>query len=197
MSTTCLLPAAGASSRMRGGDKLLEDVHGAPCLAVMAQRALAAGMEVIVTLPSADHPRAQALTDLPVTMLVIPDATARGMSASLAEGTRAISHDAEALMVLPADMPNITADDMTRMLDRFQRDRPKLLRARAPSGQHGHPILFSAELRDEFAHLSGDTGAQSIVRKHQADIAFIDFEDERVTLDLDTPEDWAAWRASL
>ena len=74
MQIACLLPAAGASSRMRGGDKLLEDVNGKPCLATLAGRALDAGMEVIVTLPSADHPRAEAIKDLCVQKVIVPNA---------------------------------------------------------------------------------------------------------------------------
>ena len=64
MTIPILLLAAGSASRMRGGDKLLEDVHGAPCLQVMAKRALATGQPVLVTLPSSDHPRAACVTGL-------------------------------------------------------------------------------------------------------------------------------------
>lgn len=196
MSITCLLPAAGASSRMRGGDKLLEDVGGKPCLVAMAERALAAGLDVIVTLPSTDHPRAIALGDLPLCKITVPDA-ALGMSASLKAGARAIKTDANGMMILPPDMPNITSTDMKAMAERFAEISPTLLRARAPSGKQGHPIIFAKKLLSEFADLKGDTGAQPIVRKYKSEIAFLDFNDESPLLDLDTPEEWAAWRASL
>ncbi len=69
MIPICLLPAAGASSRMRGGDKLLEPVDGLPCLATMAKRAISAGFEVLVSLSSEDHPRAHVVSYLDVANL--------------------------------------------------------------------------------------------------------------------------------
>lgn len=197
MVITCLLPAAGASSRMRGGDKLLEDVDGTACLATLAERALQAGLEVIVTLPSADHPRAAAIAALPVTTIIVKDAATLGMSASLKQGAQAMDTSSQGLMILPADMPAITSLDMKRMTEQFEQLNPLILRARAKSGQLGHPIIFSAKLRHDFAALTGDKGAQTIVKKYKNDMAFLDFEDERPTLDLDTPEAWAVWRRSL
>ncbi|MGB7317937.1 MAG: nucleotidyltransferase family protein [Planktotalea sp.] len=196
MTITCLIPAAGASSRMRGADKLMQDVEGEPCVVALAKRALAAGLNVIVTLPSADHPRALALSGLPLLKLAVPDA-GEGMSASLRAGARAMPDAATGLMILPADMPAITSADISKMRDVFTQTLPLILKARAASGKSGHPVIFAAKLRSDFEHLSGDAGAQSIVQRHKDRIAFVDFSDERPLSDLDTPEDWAAWRASL
>ena len=69
-----LIPAAGFGTRMRGADKLLQDVGGLPLIRRQAQRALAAGDHVVVTLPSTDSPRAQALSGLPIRMVEVPDA---------------------------------------------------------------------------------------------------------------------------
>ncbi|WP_412506377.1 NTP transferase domain-containing protein, partial [Roseovarius sp. SYSU LYC5161] len=46
-----LLPAAGASARMEGPDKLLEPVDGMPLLRRQVLMALATGAPVLVTLP--------------------------------------------------------------------------------------------------------------------------------------------------
>ena len=196
MSIACLLPAAGASSRMRGGDKLLEEVDGKPCLETMAERALAAGLQVIATLPSLDHPRADAIKHLPLRIVFVPDA-ALGMSRSLVAGVQAMPPDTQGLMILPPDMPEITRNDIAEMVQRFEAEKPLILRARTASGKLGHPIIFSKKLTGEFAALSGDKGAQSIVRRHKEFAEFVDFDDERPLLDLDTPEAWADWRASL
>jgi len=55
MTMQILILAAGASSRMRGTDKLLEQVGGQPLIAHVAAVALATGCPVSVTM-AADRP---------------------------------------------------------------------------------------------------------------------------------------------
>jgi|TARA_B110000908_G_scaffold171288_1_gene233504 molybdenum cofactor cytidylyltransferase len=194
MNIPILILAAGASSRMRGGDKLLEDVTGMPCLQVMATRALATGQPVLVTLPSVDHPRTRCLADLNVKVVEVPDAYL-GMSHSLQRGIVALPHTAEGVMILPADMPDITTQDMNEMLTAFSNTDALALRAATETGSQGHPIIFDASLLVEFQYLSGDIGAQSILSKLGKNLALHPLKGDRARLDLDTPDDWSSWRA--
>jgi CTP:molybdopterin cytidylyltransferase MocA len=178
---------------MRGGDKLLENVHGAPCLQVMAKRALATGHPVVVTLPALDHPRARCLAGLDLVQIAVPDANL-GMSRSLQRGVAALPQMAKGVMILPADMPDITAQDMTDMLGAFSKMTPLALRATTETGAQGHPIIFDATLLKGFNDLSGDKGAQSILSKLGNQLAFHPLKGDRARLDLDTPEDWVFWR---
>ncbi|OZB13387.1 MAG: hypothetical protein B7X55_13005, partial [Rhodobacterales bacterium 34-62-10] len=98
-----LILAAGASSRMRGGDKLLEEVAGQPLLRVMLERALAVAQgPVVCTLPGPDHPRSSCLAGLSVTSVFVLDA-AEGMVASIRGGVTALPQGWGAVMILPAD----------------------------------------------------------------------------------------------
>ena len=196
MRLACLLPAAGASTRMRGGDKLLELVDGKPCLSAMAERALAADMHVLVTLPSAEHPRAKAIKHLPVQQVITPNARV-GMSASLAAGALAMPKEAAGLMVLPADMPAISSDDIGEMGALFLIHGDCILQAQSKSGAMGHPIIFPRDITLGLWHLTGDRGAQPILERNAERMKTASFGDDSPLQDLDTPEDWAAWRASL
>lgn len=195
MPLTCVLPAAGASSRMRGGDKLLEIVDGKPCLAIMAERALSAGMEVIVTLPSAEHARAKAVKHLPLQTVIIPNAR-NGMSASLATAALALPAHSRGLMVLPPDMPGISRANIKNLGLQFALCEDRIVRASARSGTEGHPIIFPNDITREFWGLTGDKGAKSILQRYADRIKLVQFEDDSPLQDLDTPEAWATWRAS-
>ncbi len=190
-----VIPAAGASSRMRGRDKLLEDVGGQPCLRTIAERAAKVAGHVVVTLPTLDHPRKDVLDGLAVSCIGVEDATS-GMSASLRAGIRAVQNDATALMVLPADMPALTAYDLAQLWAVFQASGAPIVQAATPSGAPGHPVIFSRKLFPNFELLTGDTGARSIVKAHEKQIIRVPLADDRAVLDLDTPEDWAAFRAT-
>lgn len=194
MTTPILLLAAGSASRMRGGDKLLEDVHGAPCLQVMAKRALATGQPVLVTMPSLNHPRAACLTGLELSVIEVPNADL-GMSHSLQRGVAALPNNAKAVMILPADMPDITTDDMNEMLDAFVVTNATAMRATTQNGATGHPTLVGMNLFEQFQKLTGDKGANAILSALGDSLMLHALKGDRARIDLDTPEDWSAWRA--
>lgn len=197
MRTALILLAAGNSSRMRGADKLLEDVRGLPCLRALALRGLAAGMQVIVPLPSSNHPRAAALAEVPVLPLPVADAR-DGMAHSLRAGIAAVPEATEAAIVLPGDMPAIQRDDLVA-LQKAAETHPEavICQATTENGEEGHPILFRRALFDRFADLSGDRGAKEIVDAHKDRRVLVTRPGNRARLDLDTPEDWEAWRSTL
>ncbi len=190
---TLLIPAAGASSRMRGADKLLSEINGVPLLRRTAQRALSAHHDVCVTLRPQDAARRQALAGLPVKVVTIVDA-AQGLSASLRAGAAAVGQSR--LLILPADMPDLTAADLAQMITASAEDPDAILRATAEDGTPGHPVIFPADLVPAFASLSGDEGARSILQAHKARIRLIALPGTHALTDLDTPEAWAAWRRS-
>jgi CTP:molybdopterin cytidylyltransferase MocA len=195
-AVTCLIPAAGASSRMRGRDKLLEPVDGTPLLRRSAEVALAAGLPVCVALPPDRPDRAAALAGLPVQILVVPDA-AEGLGATLRAGVAAL-RDAAAILVLLADLPEITAADLGRLVAIHAAaggDDAPILRATASDGTPGHPVLFPAWAFPALAALSGDTGAGPVLAAWRARVQSIPLPGRRAVTDLDTPEAWAAWRA--
>ncbi|MDK2774484.1 MAG: NTP transferase domain-containing protein, partial [Tabrizicola sp.] len=85
-----LILAAGASSRMRGADKLLQSLDGKPILRRVAETALATGAPVSVALPVGAKARRFALSGLGVKVVEVADATL-GMSRSLVRGVAVIA----------------------------------------------------------------------------------------------------------
>lgn len=184
---TILIPAAGSATRMRGGDKLLELAHGQPMLRHQALRALGVTDHVMITLRDPDPARAAVLHGLNVTQIPVPDA-ASGMSASL----RRAAHIQTALMILPADMPDLTTADLAALIAAHAQTPDVILRATSDRGQPGHPVILPAHLVPELANLQGDEGARSLLQRHETRLLAL--PGTHATTDLDTPEDWAAWR---
>jgi molybdenum cofactor cytidylyltransferase len=186
-----LLLAAGASTRMRGADKLLEEVGGKPLLARSAGEALVTGLEVIVAL-SPDRPdRARALADLPLRRIAVPDA-GEGMAASLRAAVAA-APVAAPLAVLLADMPEITSGDIATLVGAFEAaGGERVVRAASADGQPGQPVIFPARLRPALLALTGDAGGRDILRREE--VVLVPLPGRRALTDLDTPEDFAAFR---
>lgn len=191
-----LILAAGASRRMRGGDKLLEPVDGRPLLRAQAEAAVATGAPVFVTLPAESSGRDAALKGLDLSPIVVADAWA-GMAASLRAGLAALPADAVAAMIVLADMPEITAADLDALLAAFRADTAApILRATGADGTPGHPVIFPADLFGELAELSGDRGARAIIAAHPERLKLFSLPERHALTDLNTPEAWAAWRAA-
>jgi CTP:molybdopterin cytidylyltransferase MocA len=186
-----LLLAAGASSRMRGADKLLEEIDGMALLRRQALVALASGCSVWVALPLDRPARLAALEGLDLSVVEVAEAR-EGMAASIRAGVAALPSAMRAVVVLPADMPEITAQDLVAVMGRF--DGRSLVQGTGGAGDAGHPVLFPARLFPDLCALQGDQGARAVLRDQP--VIRVALPDRHALTDLDTPEDWAAWRAA-
>ena len=188
-----LILGAGASRRMRGRDKLMEEVGGRPLLRRQIEVASATGLDIAVALPPRPHPRWELIHG--ATGIEVTDAHS-GMDASLATGISALANR-PAVLVLLGDLPEIESDDLLAVLE-ARRDHPDYLvwRAVTEDGRPGHPIIFDRTLFPAFANLPGDSGGRSVVAAAGERVLFVPTPGDRARLDLDTPEEWAAWRLS-
>lgn len=185
-----LLLAAGASSRMRGGDKLLETVQGQSLLATMVQRASATGCNCFVTIPSRSHPRTHHIGD--ATAIVVTD-WKEGMSASIRAGVQALPQETDRLLIQPADMPEITTEDFLKVLATQLSTPNEIIRATSVDGKPGHPVVFPRSCFKDLLSLKGDQGARSLLKARN--VGTSPLPGNRALVDLDTPEAWAKWRA--
>lgn len=185
-----LLPAAGASARMRGRDKLLEQIDSVALLRHSVLRALATGALVAVTLPL-NSARRVVLDGLDVTVLELDGS--EGMAASLRAGAAwAESLGADALMIALPDMPDITPQDMQALFAAQDMTPQTPLRATTEDGHPGHPVILPRGLFAAMATLQGDKGARAVLNDHPPRLHPL--PGPRAQTDLDTPEAWAAWR---
>jgi CTP:molybdopterin cytidylyltransferase MocA len=187
-----LILAAGSSSRMRGGDKLMEQVAGRPQIARAVTAALDCGLPVLVALDPARSDRINALAGLRLQRVDVPDA-ALGMAVSLRRGLAASPPGA--VLVHLADLPEIETADLQKMIAAHRETPDLILRATDEAGHPGHPVIFPDWARPALATLSGDEGAKRLLQTEQARLRLVPLRGRRATTDLDTPEDWANWRA--
>ncbi|MGF1446079.1 MAG: NTP transferase domain-containing protein [Pikeienuella sp.] len=190
-----LLLAGGASRRMRGRDKLLEEIDGEPLLARTARAALAsAADETLVVLPPGASGRIAALDGLGLRFIEAARAP-EGMGASIASGLAALSPAADAVLLLFADMPEIGAPEIDRLIAAFDPAEGRaIVRATTEDGTPGHPVLFGRRFFEPLRALAGDAGAREILAEHRDFVVDLPLPGQAALTDLDTPEAWAEWR---
>lgn len=189
-----LVLAAGASSRMRGRDKLLQLVKGRPILRLVAETALATGAPVLVTLPPAAEARRATVEGLPLRIVEVPDA-AQGMSRSIIRGLSSINGPGpeDGVMILPADMPGFSAKALADLISRFRAEPELIWRGGTTDGQPGHPTILPHDLWPELAKITGDEGGRSVLKRHVDRVRHVPLPGNMAVLDLDTPEEWATY----
>jgi molybdenum cofactor cytidylyltransferase len=188
--------AAGAARRMRGRDKLLEPVGGRPVLRAVAESAAASRAdEVVVVLPPGADARRAALAGVAARVVEAPD-WAEGMAASLRAGVAAVAGGADAAVILLADMPEVGAREIDALIAAFDPGEGReIARAVSADGRPGHPVLFGRRFFETLAGLSGDRGARDVLADAAEFVVDVPTSGRSALVDLDTPEDWAAWRA--
>jgi len=196
---SALILAAGASARMGGSDKLTEDVDGVPMLQrTVAEAERSRADETVVVLGAEDDPRTaprEALIQGGGARLVHNPESAEGMASSIRAGLAAIDPRAEAVVVIPADMPLLTADHIDAVIAAFAPAAGReICRAVDQAGRPGHPALFGRRFFEALSRLSGDQGARPVIVEHPDFVAEVPTPGRGATADLDTPEDWRAFR---
>jgi molybdenum cofactor cytidylyltransferase len=185
--------SAGESSRM-GRPKALLPVDGVRFIEkiVTALKSTRVAKIIAVLGHDADEMRRQ-IGDLPVTMVVNPNYK-QGQLSSLVAAINSIqsskdSASVDGILVHLVDHPYINPDLVNLMIDRFHETK-KLIVVPRYQGRRGHPVIFSSALFAELLAAPPDQGAKTVVHAHRDETLEIDTEDEGVTIDIDTPEEY-------
>jgi len=185
--------ATGESSRM-GRPKALLPIDGVRFIEkiVSSFQSTKVGKILVVLGHNAEEMR-QKIADLPV-LIVVNNEYKKGQLSSLVAAIRDIqsrqsSAELDGILVHLVDHPYVNPILVDVMIDRFYESK-KLIVVPRYHGRRGHPVIFSRSLFSELQDTPLDQGAKAVVHAHQKDTLEIDTEDEGVTIDIDTPEEY-------
>jgi len=181
--------SAGESSRM-GRPKALLPVGETFFLEriVTALRATKV-QNILVVLGHNAAALGEKIKHLPVEILVNPDYSL-GQLSSLHVALRTLEPTAADGIVLHlVDHPFIDSSLVNRMIDAFYVSKKPIV-VPVCRGRRGHPVIFSRALFPELLAAPLDQGAKTVVRAHASDTLEMETDDEGITCDIDTPDDY-------
>jgi molybdenum cofactor cytidylyltransferase len=127
-------------------------------------------------------------------LLVNPDPS-RGQFSSLQTGLREVlNRGRDAAMVTLVDRPPVRFETVGILQEEFGQALKRGMWAVVPEyqGKHGHPILVGREMIEAFLRAPATASAREIEHAHQDKIAYVTVHDPFTTMNVDTPDQYAA-----
>jgi molybdenum cofactor cytidylyltransferase len=174
-----VLLAAGLSTRFGADDKLAEPLNGLPLGLHAASMTATLPFAVRIAVTGASPPdfAAHGFTT------VENDDPAAGQGHSIALGAQAArAPGVDAILVMLADMPFVTADHIMALLDGM--DESRAVVASTSGDWSGPPALFGDVHFDMLTRLSGDHGPRQLIRTAKLITA-----SPAILADIDTRQD--------
>ena len=191
LRVAAVVTAAGSAERF-GGDKLFVDIAGDPLIDLTIRALVNGGVDhVYVVVPPlcerfVNTPMISARVDIDVHLLVNGE-HAQGMFSSVKIGFAAA--DADAILVLPGDMPYVAHGTVRILIERFQ-GQPGIVSPRY-RGKRGHPVVLPASLRREIQQEPYASNLHEVIKRHPDQRIDLEVDDPGITRDVDRPEDLA------
>lgn len=191
-----ILLAAGASCRM-GTPKQLLRVGNKTLLGSVLCETLKSDLDKVVLVLGHEASRIErALApDLKHHKLLVArnHNYRKGMSTSIIEGLKPVERDYENIMIILADMPQISSNLINSLLHGYLASK-KTMGAVIIKNRRSHPVIFNRKWYEELHKLKGDTGGRELFLEHAEDVCLVEparhFDDR----DIDTPGDYAAFK---
>ncbi|AMO22519.1 hypothetical protein GCM10027034_29170 [Ramlibacter solisilvae] len=200
MSVGAVLLAAGAGKRLGGRPKALLELGGVPLVMRQLIALSGAGVdEVVVVLGHHADAVETAIGQFPITLVRNPSPD-EGQASSVRAGLQALSPRLDAVIVALADQPLINAQDITALIGAFKKRGDAMMvvpRVMTEGGapQPGNPVIFDAALREAWLAGAADLACRQWRDAHRDLVRWLDTDNRRYSLDIDTPEDLARFTA--
>ncbi|MFG2061092.1 NTP transferase domain-containing protein [Micromonospora sp. NPDC048871] len=190
-----MIIAAGGGRRIGGPEALLHQ-GGKPLVDQMIDTLTEAGCRPIVVVLGAAADQVRETADLDRVTVVVNRAWGTGVGSSIRAGLAGLDDDRiEAVVVVPVDMPGLTAAAVRRVT---ALPFPDVLVCATYNGLRGYPMLFGRRHWAGIATLaSADVGARPYLLAHKDQIVDIACDSVADGSRVDTPELMALYGLSV
>ncbi len=188
---TCLVLAAGLSSRMTIGNKLLLKIKNITVIENTIKNLYKSNIDdFLIVLGHQSNLLSKALKNFKLS-LIINDSYKEGISSSIKKGISKIDDKSNGVMICLADMPKITSKTYNILIDKFKYfydiSTPLIILPEY-NGKTGNPVILSNHFFSELKKISGDIGAKFLIKKNKKYIKKVILSEKYILEDIDTLE---------
>lgn len=180
---TGIIMASGFSRRMKR-NKLTIKIDGEPIIERVIRAAKQSKLDDILLIYRSEEIKEIGLKHN-IRTIYNPNAIL-GQSESVKLGVRK-SHKESAYMFFVADQPYLESWVIDKLIDAYKKE--KKITIPYFNGKFGMPLIFPNKFHNELLRTKGDKGGREIIRDNPLLTQRIDFENEKLGLDVDSPND--------
>jgi molybdenum cofactor cytidylyltransferase len=185
-----IIPAAGASRRL-GSPKQLLKWGSSTLLSHAMKTAEELDQKEIVVVLGAHYDKIRSEIDDNSIQILKNEDWKKGLGSSIAVGVEYLLNakdDYDAVLIMLADQPLITALYLKAMIEKFKVDQNQIVTTGYESGKHGVPAVFGKKYFNDLSALTGDRGAGELIKKSASFVTSIGVTP--AISDVDTEEDY-------
>jgi molybdenum cofactor cytidylyltransferase len=181
--------AAGKSTRMKE-NKLLLRVDDETLIEHVVKTAKESKADEVVVVLGHEASKIKELLTKTGCRFAVNENYEKGQSESVKVGLSAISSNAEAMMILPADVAMIQPESINKVIEEYARSKSRIVIA-SHQQQSGHPILLGRTLFPEISRIEESTqGLKAVINQHRDEIRYVEADTDSVLIDIDTKEEF-------
>lgn len=184
-SVYAIVLAAGTASRF-GATKQVAEFGGEPMVRRCLDAAGDACGEQTVLLVGHDWQSVVSACEPTRSRIERNDRYEEGLGTSIACGVQSVRTRADAVIIMLADQPLVTADHLQDLINTWGGE-PNEIVTTSFSETQGPPTLFASGCFDELCALTGDTGGRKLFDDQRFVLTAVPFEP--AAIDIDTPDD--------
>ena len=188
---SCLVLAAGLSSRMTIGNKLLLKVKSLTIIEKTIRNLYNSNIDnFFIILGYQSNLLSKVLKNFKIP-LIKNESYKEGISASIKKGISLIDHRSNGVMICLADMPKITSKTYNILIEKFKKfynSTTPLIILPEYNGKTGNPVILSNHFFSELKEISGDLGAKYLIKKNNKYIKKVNIPEKYILEDIDDLE---------
>jgi len=192
-----VLLAAGRSTRMGAVNKMLAEIGGKSLVRIAAEQAVASRAQPVIVVTGHEREKVEtALKGLPVRLVHNPNFS-EGLGTSLKAGITCVPQEADAAIICLADMPQVDAALIDRLIAAFDPERGALVVVPSIDGRRGNPVVWSRRFFHDLMSIQGDVGARHLISNYAEAVVEVPVSGDAALTDVDTPESLSAVKAEI
>ncbi|MFL2746394.1 MAG: NTP transferase domain-containing protein [Dehalococcoidia bacterium] len=185
---SAILLSAGKSTRM-GSPKALLDWQGIPLIQYQIQNLIDGGVSQVIVVLGHNSKEISKFIYSSKTKILINDEYQEGKVTSILKGVSAVSDISSDIMILSVDQPR--GHKIITHLIRSHSDSKSLISVPSNGFKSGHPIIFSYKLKSKLMEISeSKKGLKALINEHRNRLNFVNFHNEMIFLDINTPQEY-------
>ena len=193
-----ILLAAGQSLRMKGENKLIKEIDGAPIIKNEVKNILSSTVnEIIIVLGYEENLIKTIIGENKKIKFIYNKDFKEGIASSIKIGLDNISKKSEAFFIGLGDMPNVNQNIYNKLIKSKLKYNKKLNTKHRKEiiiptfeGKNGNPVLFSKYIKHKMMLINNDLDAHKIIQLNKDKILNVPFDNDGILLDFNTVENF-------